>query len=177
MLKSIRNSLVLTSVLYTALGVVLILFPGSALQWASIVIGGVTLCYGAVRLYSYWKAGGGYQSRFDLFLGMILALLGVFLMVSPQFLASVIPVTLGVYILVDGVSSIKKALDMKALGFEKWWISLTAALVLSLLGLVMVLRPFSLMSHLVVFIGVSFVFDGVFTLANTVAADRIYKAK
>ena len=175
MLKSIRNSLVLTSVLYTALGVVLMLFPGSALRWTCTLIGVVTLGYGVVRAVGYWKDGGGYAQRFDLFLGVALGLLGVFLMVSPQFLASVIPVTLGVYILVDGVSSIKKALDMKALGFPKWQISLAAAVILAAFGLVMVLRPFATLETLVVFIGLGFVFDGVYTLANTIAADHLYK--
>ncbi len=175
MLKSIRNSLVLTSVLYTALGVVLLLFPGSALRWASMLIGLVTLGYGLVRAAAYWREGGGYGQRFDLFLGVVLVLLGLFLMVAPQFLASIIPAVLGVYMLVDSVSAIKRALDMKALGFEKWWASFTAALVLAVFGGVMLLRPFAAAETLVVFIGLGFVFDGVFTLVNTIVADRLYK--
>lgn len=99
----------------------------------------------------------------------------MFLLVTPQVLVSVIPVALGLYILVDSVSAVKKALDMKALGFEKWWISLSAALVLALLGAVMVLRPFKAVESLVVFIGVGFVFDGVYTLVNTLVADRLYR--
>ena len=175
MLKAIRNSLILTSVLYTVLGVVLIFRPGSALQLACTLIGLVTLGYGVVRVAGYFRGSGSYDQRFDLFLGIVLALLGVFLLVTPQVLVSIIPVTLGVYILVDSVSAIKKALDMKALGFGKWWASLTAALVLAVFGLVMVLRPFQAVESLVVFIGVGFVFDGVYTLVNTIVADKLYR--
>lgn len=175
MLKAIRNSLILTSILYTLLGVVLMLRPGSALKLACTLIGVVTLGYGVVRAAGYFRGSGSYDQRFDLFLGIVLALLGVFLLVTPQVLVSVIPVALGLYILVDSVSAVKKALDMKALGFEKWWISLSAALVLALLGAVMVLRPFKAVESLVVFIGVGFVFDGVYTLVNTLVADRLYK--
>lgn len=135
----------------------------------------VTLGYGVVRVAGYFRGSGSYDQRFDLFLGIVLALLGVFLLVTPQVLVSVIPVALGLYILVDSVSAVKKALDMKALGFEKWWISLSAALVLALLGAVMVLRPFKAVESLVVFIGVGFVFDGVYTLVNTLVADRLYR--
>lgn len=175
MLKYIRNSLVLTSVLYTLLGLVLIAAPGSALKWACFLIGAVTLCYGAVRVVAYWKDGGAYGQRFDLFLGVTLILLGLFLLISPQFIVSVIPFALGVYILVDSVSAIKRALDMKALGFDKWWGPFIAALALAAFGAVMILNPFGAVETLVVFVGIGFVFDGVSTLINTVMADRLYR--
>lgn len=176
MLKSIRNSLVLTSVLYIVLGLVLILFPDTSLNLACSLIGVVTLGYGVVRVVSYVRDGGSYSQRFDLFIGVVLAALGVFLLVCPQFIISLIPIALGIYILVDSFTALKKALDMKALGFEKWWISFLVALVLAGFGVVMVLRPFSTMSTLVVFIGVGFIFDGVFTLANTIVADKVFRS-
>ena len=175
MLKGIRNSLVLTSILYTILGVVLMVFPGAALSWACALIGIVTLGYGAVRVVGYWRGGGSYRQRFDLFIGVVLLALGVFLLVTPQFIVSIIPMVLGIYILVDSVAAIKRALDMKALGFEKWWISFIAALALAVFGAVMILRPFATVETLVMFVGIGFVFDGVYTLANTIIADRLYR--
>lgn len=175
MLKSIRNSLVLTSVLYVILGVVLMLFPDTSLKLACTLIGVVTLGYGVVRVVSYVRDGGAYSQRFDLFIGVVLAALGVFLLVCPQFIASIIPVALGIYILVDSFTAMKKALDMKALGFEKWWISFLVAVALAVFGAVVVFRPFAVMSSLVVFIGVGFIFDGVFTLANTIVADKVFR--
>lgn len=180
MLKSIRNSLVLTSVLYAALGVVLMIFPGTALRLACTLIGLVTLGYGLTRVLSWRRLSqeaGGYSQRFDLFLGVVLGLLGLFLLVTPQVLVSIIPVALGLYVLVDSVSAGKRALDMKALGYQRWWAALAAALVLAAFGAVMVLRPFQTVESLVVFIGVGFVFDGVSTLAGTLAADRAYRDK
>ncbi len=174
-MKTIRNSLMLTSVLYILLGVVMILMPGSALKLACGLIGLVTLWYAAVKLLAYWKGGGAYNQRFDLFFGVLLGLLGIFLLVTPQVLVSIIPVTLGVYILADSVSAVKKALDMKALGYEKWWASLAAALVLAIFGVVMIFRPFKAVETLVIFIGLGFVFDGVNTLVNTIIADRVYR--
>lgn len=174
MLKSIRNSLVITSVLYIVMGVILMVFPDTALSLSCTIIGAVTLIYGAVRVVSYFRDGGTYSNRFDLFIGVVLAALGVFLLVCPQFIVSLIPIALGIYILVDSFTAMKKALDMKALGFEKWWASFLVAVVLAAFGVVMICRPFSTMSTLVVFIGVSFVFDGVYTLVNTIVADRVF---
>lgn len=176
MLKSIRNSLVFTSVLYVILGVVLMIFPETALNLSCTVIGVVTLVYGGVRIASYFRDGGAYANRFDLFFGVVLAAVGVFLLVCPQFIVSLIPIALGIYILVDSFTAMKKALDMKSLGFEKWWISFLAAAALAAFGVVMIVNPFGTMASLVVFIGAGFVFDGVYTLVNTIVADRVFRS-
>lgn len=175
MLKSIRNSLVVTSVLYVVLGVILMVFPTTALNLSCTLIGIVTLIYGAVRIVSYFRDGGTFSSRFDLFFGVVLAAVGVFLLVCPQFIVSLIPIALGIYILVDSFTAMKKALDMKALGFEKWWVSFLLALILAVFGAVMIINPFGTLASLVVFIGAGFVFDGVYTLVNTMVADRIFR--
>lgn len=176
MLKSIRNSIVTTSVLYIIAGVVLILNPATALNMVCTLLGAVTVIYGAVRILSYFKSGSTYSGRFDLFIGIVLAAAGVFLFVCPRSVVSLIPIAIGIYILVDSFTAIKKALDMKALGFEKWWISFIAALVLVVFGAIMIFNPFGTLASLVVFIGIGFVFDGVYTLVNTIIADRVFRS-
>lgn len=164
------------SILYIVLGVVLIIFPDKALKLGCGLIGLVTLGYGIVRIFSYIRGGSAQSQRFQLFIGIILGVVGIFLLVCPQIVVSLIPVALGVYILVDSITDIKQALDLKALGFENWWITLLAALLLAVFGVVMILQPFTLVSNLVIFIGIGFVFDGVSTLCNTIAADRAYRS-
>ena len=174
MLKSIRNSLMITSILYVVMGVVLMAFPEGSLKLACALIGGVTLLYAAIRILSYFKNDGEYSNRFDLFLGVLLGVVGVFLLLCPQLIVSLIPIALGIYIVVDGFTAMKKALDMKTLGFDKWWISFVVALVLMIFGAVMIFDPFETVASLVVFIGWSFVFDGVYTLVNTIVASKVY---
>ncbi len=175
MLKAIRNSLVLLALLYIVLGVVLILFPATSLNLACLLIGAVTLLYGVVRIFGYTRAGEGEASRLELAFGIVLAALGVFLLVCPQLLVSRIPIALGAYLLVDSFSAIKRSLEWKALGFSRWWVSFLVSLVLALFGLVMILRPFTLVANLVVFIGVGFLFDGVFTLVQLIVNERAFR--
>lgn len=173
MRKSIRNSLFATSVLYLVLGALLILFPGVSLELFCALVGAVTLFYGGVRIVSYVKSSGSYAQRFDLFIGVLLGILGICLLVFPQLVVSVIPVTLGVYLLVDSFTAVRKSLDMKALGFEKWWIFLLTALALAVLSLVVIFNPFKLMSSFVVFLGCCFLFDGIAALVNTLMSSRL----
>ena len=62
---------------------------------------------------------------------------------------------------------------MKALGYDRWWISCLVAAVLALCGLVMVLNPFGTVENLVMFIGLGFLFDGVSSLVNTILLERL----
>ncbi len=174
MLKSIRNSLILTSLLYVLLGLVLLLKPGFSLGFACLLIGAVTLIYGVVRIVSYFR-GGPTADKFDLVLGILLVLLGLFLLIWIQFLVALIPLVLGIYILVDSVGSLKKSLDMKSLGFQRWWVSFLVAAVLAICGLVMIFNPFATVESLVMFVGLGFLFDGVYTLVNTLLYKRLFR--
>lgn len=172
MLKSIRNSLILSSLLYIVLGVVLLVMPELSLGFACLLIGGAVLIYGVVRLAAYLR-GGPAADKLDLVLGVLLILLGLFLLIWIRFLLAFVPVVLGIYILIDSFGSLKRSLDMKALGFGRWWVSFLVAAALAICGLVMVLNPFGTIEGLVMFIGLGFLIDGVTTLVNTILLERL----
>ena len=172
MLKSIRNSLILSSLLYIVLGVVLLVMPELSLGFACLLIGGAVVIYGVVRLAAYLR-GGPAADKLDLVLGVLLILLGLFLLIWIRFLLAFVPVVLGIYILIDSFGSLKRSLDMKALGFGRWWVSFLVAAALAICGLVMVLNPFGTIEGLVMFIGLGFLIDGVTTLVNTIRLERL----
>ena len=187
MLKSIRNSLILSSLLYIVLGVVLLVMPELSLGFACLLIGGAVLVYGVVRLAAYLRGGENadkldsvragqlIQAKLDLVLGVLLILLGLCLLIWIRFLLALVPMVLGIYILVDSLGSIKRSLDMKALGFSRWWISCLVAAALAVCGLVMVLNPFGTIEGLVMFVGLGFLVDGVTTLVNTILLERLQR--
>ena len=104
---------------------------------------------------------------------MLLALLGLFLLAFMQFFMALVPFVLGVYILVDSIGAVKRSLDMRALDYGRWWLSCLVAGVLAVCGLVMIFDPFSTLEGLVMFIGLGFLFDGVYTLVNTLLFERL----
>jgi uncharacterized membrane protein HdeD (DUF308 family) len=80
-----------------------------------------------------------------------------------------------VYILVDSIGAVKRSLDMKSLGYGRWWLSCLVAGVLAVCGLVMVLNPFGTIEGLVMFVGLGFLVDGVTTLVNTILLERLQR--
>ena len=121
------------------------------------------------------RAGQLIQAKLDLVLGVLLILLGLCLLIWIRFLLALVPMVLGIYILVDSLGSIKRSLDMKALGFSRWWISCLVAAALAVCGLVMVLNPFGTIEGLVMFVGLGFLVDGVTTLVNTILLERLQR--
>ena len=172
MLKSIRNSLILSSVLYVILGVVLLAVPELSLNLACLLIGGAVTVYGVVRLAAYLR-GGEQADRLDLVLGVLLILLGLCLLIWIRVLFFLVPLVLGVYLLMEGGAGAQRAWRLKALGFPRWWVSLLAALFLLACGLAMLFNLFATMSALVRLIGFGFLLDGVSTLVNTILLERL----
>ena len=164
--------MILSSLLYIVLGVVLLVMPELSLGFACLLIGGAVVIYGVVRLAAYLR-GGPAADKLDLVLGVLLILLGLFLLIWIRFLLAFVPVVLGIYILIDSFGSLKRSLDMKALGFGRWWVSFLVAAALAICGLVMVLNPFGTIEGLVMFIGLGFLIDGVTTLVNTILLERL----
>ena len=174
MLKSIRNSLILSSLLYIVLGVVLLVMPELSLGFACLLIGGAVLVYGVVRLVAYLR-GGENADKLDLVLGILLILLGLCLLIWLRVLFLLVPLVLGIYILSEGVLGLRRAWQIKTLGYPRWWISFLVALVLLVCGLAMVFNLFDTMSALVQFIGFGFLLDGVSTLVNTILLERLQR--
>ena len=162
MLKGIRNSIILTSLLYIVLGVVPSVFPEVSLGLACILIGAVTLIYGVVRIVAFVRDGGEASGRFDLFRGCAAGRSGHLPAGLPAGDRIADPHRPGHLYHRGQCFRRKKALDLKALGFERWWVSFLVALALLILGAVMVVRPLAAASVPVIFIGIVFLFDGGF---------------
>ena len=56
---------------------------------------------------------------------------------------SIIPVVVGIIVLIHGLMDIQYTLDIKKAGSEKWWIALIAAALTLIVGLLLMLNPFT----------------------------------
>ncbi len=156
-----RKSSALTGLLpvaYIALGLILILWPSMSSGIFCRLVGIGALAYGLLHLLNFWRFARG---RGELAAGILLAALGVFCLVSPRAILSILPFFLGALLLLDGAVKLPRAFEMRALGFSRWWVELLFAALTAVLGLVLVLNPFGLVRLSVIFFGVSLLISGV----------------
>lgn len=147
---------------YILLGIVLMIWPTMSTDIFCLVVGVGALVFGIFYLIRYWQnCREGFTFRLELVLAVVLAALGIFCLVTPRTLLSILPFFLGVVLLIDGVGKIPRALEMKELGFPRWWVELLFAVLTVALGLVLVINPFSLVRVSVIFFGASLAISGV----------------
>ena len=104
-------------------------------------------------------------------LSAALCVLGIFLMVKPDFSAAALGVICGILLLVFGVIRLVGyfSRDLYRLAFQY---DLAQGLVLLVVGLVLLIRPHSLMTFLCVALGIYIFADGVFKIQIAAEAKR-----
>ena len=152
-------------ILLIILGLLLILFPGIALT--SIVrLGGAALLVGGLNSFGAWprsryEAG---QSHVDKVGGIFAVLGGLYLLIRPHTLINIFPTIAGILVILYGAFYFLKALASKSTGFDKWKVSMVLAVVIVILGIYVLARPFSTMKLLVRVLGGVLIHNGLSSL-------------
>ena len=161
--KRLTQSYLLLAILYVVLGLILFLWPAVSSTIICYVFGALVLVYGLTRLVGYLSqrsqgVGGFYQ--LNLVVGVVASGIGLFMLVSPTVVLSILPVVLGVTILLQSITKVQQALELKGTGDPQWWASLALALLVMVLGLLLLFRPFRAATTLVRFIGFCLLLEG-----------------
>ena len=159
--QRIKVNFLLASVVYIVLGLVLVIWPHTSSSIICAGFGIFLLLYGAITIISFFvhdsRTG---LLRFELILGILFAGLGIFFLVRPDVVLSVLPVVLGVYIVIDALLNLKRALELRRMEHGGWTIYLVLSLITVVLGLVVVFWPMLAGATLVQLIGAALVYSG-----------------
>ena len=154
---------ILWDIISIAVGVVLILFPGEAMDISIKVIGAILLVAGVSGIILGIKGEGAYIAY--TMSGAVTAIVaGIVCFLQPQLIKSVLPLIMGVVILATGVFNIVNAFSAKKAGASRWLISLLLAVITVICGIVILLNLNGTANLLVTIIGIIFVYNGVSTL-------------
>ena len=160
--RQMRLSFLVASILYVILGLVLLIWPGVSATVFCWAFGSLLLAYGAVTILTFFfrdsRAG---SFVFELLLGIVAAALGLLVLLRPVVVASVLPVIVGLFILVDGLVNLKRALELRSMMYERWIVPLVLSLISVGLGLLVLFHPFLAAEALVMVIGAVFLYTGV----------------
>ena len=97
----------------------------------------------------------------DLFTGVIVMVLGIFLFFTPQIVIKILPYLLGALVLVDSIWKIKGSYRLKKAQRGRWKIILIGCLVFIALGVSMLLYSFLSVTRMILFSGIILTADGV----------------
>lgn len=145
---------------YILFGVILLVHPMAVGMAVCYIMGICALCYGAWRIYGYWKIKetAGFF-KVDLVTGVVMVVLGLVALLKPAVLISFLPAVLGLIILMDGLVTVNQGLKLKQLDY-RWKYLLGFGIAIGILGTVLVINPFGSAMLMMRFLGITLAVDG-----------------
>lgn len=160
--RKIETGQAILSAVCIALGIILICRPGLTGILICRAAGIFALLFGAFRAAAALRArGAGWGVQLHLVISVVLLAFGIFALAEPQVVLSILPVALGVYLLMECVGKVQRALLLKSCGYIRWWTALAAGIMAAALGLLLIANPFGAVESMLMFLGISLVADGV----------------
>ena len=92
-------------------------------------------------------------------------MVGIFLLVKPGLVLTILPLVFGVFVLFDSVGRVQNALELRRAGWPHWWALLLFALLSVVLGAVIIADPFAAQRLLLQVIGGILLVEAVLGLA------------
>lgn len=155
-----QNNLI-NAVIMVVLGLVLVIWPHILGVMLCYLIGGALILMGVIQLIGFLRGERlGFYNKFNMIMGIVLVLLGIWICTQPRIVLSIVPVVVGIIVLTHGLMDIQYTLDIKRTGNTKWWIALIAAVLTLLIGFMLVFNPFTAYEITMVLLGIAMLYDG-----------------
>lgn len=156
--KKLRIAAYLTAVLTIALGVILIAWPMEVTGLICRVLGALLVVMGAVYIFGYFVEGRGILSITG---GLLFLFLGVWIFITPQSIATLVPIVIGVVLLVHSLRDFQMASEAKSNDSGRWGMLFLLALLNCVFGVVCICDSFGVVSLAVRMLGIALVYDGI----------------
>lgn len=161
-LKKIKTNIMASALLCIALGAVLVIWPDMSVQITCMAIGVVLIINGISRLANFiFRRDGSLFSQMNLVMGIIIAVIGVWILLQPDKVIAMIPILVGIIIIIHGINNLQQAFHLFQSRYDKWWVALLLGLVTVAFGILLIRNPFKAIDTLVMFIGLFLIYDGI----------------
>lgn len=160
-MRSYSNSRKIYAFGSLVLGILLLLWPVRALKAVSYAVGIIIMAGGIMSILAQLRSRRrGRGSLWSLFVGAAITLVGGWIFVNPENFASIIPSAIGYLITFSGIINLLETFALSRARYKKWWVSLLAAVLTIILGLVLVNHAFGIAATMVRIGGAALLFNG-----------------
>jgi len=172
-LKNMRKALITSATVYIILGIIMLVFPEFINDFFSTIVGVLILLFGVSQLaiYSSKNSYGGLV-KITLGLGIIATLAGIYILLNPKFITSMIPLISGLIIIVNALNKVKQSAELKSSNYNKWWYTLISAIVLLALGFILIANPFAAVEAIIRTLGIILIVEGIYDIITVASYSR-----
>ena len=143
-------------------GILLLLWPVSALRIVSYAVGIIIMAGGIASVLTQLRnRRRGNGSVTSMIVAVLITLVGGWIFVNPENFASIIPTAVGYLITISGIINLLETFTLSRAHYRKWWVSLFAAVLTIVLGLTLVNHAFGIAATMVRIGGAALLFNGI----------------
>lgn len=164
-IKAAKLGYILTSILFCAGGLLLMLYPSTSTVTLCYIGGGLMIVGGIIKMIGYFSKDLYRPAfQFDLAFGLLLLAMGLIMVFHPQAVISFLHFLIGIIIMADGLFKIQTAIDARRFGLGQWWLILSCAIITGVCGLLLIINPFQGAAMLMILMGAGLLFEGILNL-------------
>lgn len=161
-IKSIRNQMLLSSILLLIVGVVFIAWPDAAAVFLSRVTAVVILVLGAFNIAIFvFGMKRGHTDIPSILSGVLLMILGIYLLIKPEAMLNFFNIIFGIVILIIGLDHIFQSIFIIRHVRTLWWISLIVGIAAVGLAVITFINPFSAIRTAMILVGIAMVVEAI----------------
>lgn len=160
-LKRIKANVMVSAFICMALGIILVVWPGLSVRMVCMAIGVVLVINGISRLMNFiFGRDGSIFSQMNLVMGIIITVIGGWILFQPNTIIAMIPILVGIIIVIHGINNLQQTVSLCRSRYDKWWVALLLALITVGFGVLLIFNPFVAVDTLIRFIGLFLIYDG-----------------
>lgn len=171
-----KTGAIVVSICLLAVGILMAVYPEISALTVCVALGILCIAAGAYCLMRYFKLGiAGMLFRFDLMMGLCCVIVGMLFLLHPNGAAALMPIALGIYLLIGGVTDIQFATEMRRLGAEGTTLALILAIARTVFAVFLLVNPFTGAKAVMIFAGISLMASGIQGLYTVCCVTRAIK--
>ena len=117
-LKGLKVNYTVSALLCVALGLVLLIWPGTTTQVVCMVLGAALVVYGVLQIVFYLaNKDRNIAMQGMMVFGIVVAVIGVWILLKPEMIIMAVPVIVGILIVIHGIHNVVQAIALKKDGY------------------------------------------------------------
>ncbi|MGI6230907.1 MAG: HdeD family acid-resistance protein [Tractidigestivibacter sp.] len=156
-----KASTIIVGILSVILGVIMFIYPSSATQLVTSIVGWAMLISGIVALVSAFSTPSVLLSSMDLYWGILGTLLGILIVNNPGLFVAWIFILLGIFIMMAGFQMLFGANALRVAGAPHSGSHLALAIIMVILGMMVMMSPFAMADVTMMLCGCALIYTGI----------------
>lgn len=154
------STIIISSLSCLVLGIITVIWPDKVSDALCYVLGATLTVYGLFNIIRFFTVGEN-NLYFEVIIGIIATAFGVFTLLSPSSVVSILFAIIATIIIIDSIMDIKNILFLRKLGMKYWWIIMLISIAVIALSVSTIIFPSFFGSLLFIILGIVLIYEGV----------------